>query len=256
VGYFLELSGFIRSQAFTFDNQIAAMSENIAPIAAKSPVHPFAAIWREPGQVLLEERTDVTVDELERSSLPHPAELYDGRVVYKMPNYAHGVIHSNLTYALQSYLKGQPVGLISIDANFRLWPNRPRDSRAPDLSFITKERLPQDLTRFLPIAPDLAVEILSPDDVFARVMEKVEAYLQQGAQIVWIVIPDTREVLVCTSQGKYSVRDLLTAPELLPGFELSVSEIFAGLETKTLRFPNLMYASPICCAFSPQVFFK
>ena len=147
-----------------------------------------------------------------------------------MPNYAHGVIHSNLTFALQSYLKARPVGLISIDANFRLWPNRPRDSRAPDLSFILKERLPQDLAHFLPMAPDLAVEILSPDDPFARIMEKVEAYLQQGVQIVWIVIPDTPEVLVCTSQGKYSVRDQLTVPGLLPGFELQVSEIFAGLQ--------------------------
>lgn len=127
------------------------------------------------------------------------------------------------------------IGLISIDANFRLWPNRPRESRAPDLSFILKGRLPQDLTRFLPMAPDLAIEILSPDDAFARVMEKVEAYLQQGVQIVWIVIPDTREVLVCTSQGKYSVRDRLTAPELLPGFELQVPEIFAGLEMKAAR---------------------
>ncbi|MGH7492765.1 MAG: Uma2 family endonuclease [bacterium] len=211
------------------------MSENISTIAAKAPVHSAPAIWMEPEKVQLEQRTDVTVDELEGLSLPHPAELYDGRVVYKMPNYAHGLIHSNLDYALRHYLKSRPIGYVSIDANFRLWPNRPRESRAPDLSFILKERLPQDLTRFLPMAPDLAIEILSPDDTFARVMEKVDAYLQQGAQIVWIVIPDTREVLVCTSQGKYSVRDRLTAPELLPGFELQVPEIFTGLETKVAQ---------------------
>ena len=61
-------------------------------------------------------------------------------------------------------------------------------------------------------------------------MEKVDAYLQQGTQIVWIVIPSTREVLVCTAQGKHTVRDKLIAPELLPGFELPVADIFAGLE--------------------------
>ncbi len=66
-------------------------------------------------------------------------------------------------------------------------------------------------------------------------MEKVDAYLQQGAQIFWIVIPSTREVLVCTAQGKHAVRDKLTAPELLPGFELPVAEIFAGLEARAAQ---------------------
>jgi len=81
------------------------------------------------------------------------------------------------------------------------------------------------------MAPDLAVEILSPDDGFEKVMGKVDAYLQRGVKLVWLVLPSAREVLVCTSQGKHSVRDRLTAPEMLPGFEMPVAEIFEGLET-------------------------
>lgn len=178
------------------------------------------------------ERHDVTVDELEQLSLPHAAELYDGRVVFKMPNFAHAVIQGKITQKLNNYLESSPVGMAAGDANFRLWPDRKFQSRAPDVSFIRKERLPKDLHQYLPLAPDLAIEILSPDDSFMKVMEKVDEYLQQGVKIVWIVIASTYEVLVCTSQGKHSVRDTLKAPELLPGFDLPISEIFAGLEVE------------------------
>jgi Uma2 family endonuclease len=181
-------------------------------------------------EIPLEQRTDVTVDELERLSLPFPAELYNGKVVFKMANFAHGVIQINIGEALRSYLKSSPIGLVSGDANFRLWPERTRESRAPDLSFILNERLPQDFHRYLPMAPDLAIEILSPDDSFERMMEKVDEYLSQGVKLVWIVITKTREVLICSAQSKYMVRDTLSAPELLPGFELPVKNIFIGLE--------------------------
>jgi Uma2 family endonuclease len=61
------------------------------------------------------------------------------------------------------------------------------------------------------------------------VMNKVDAYLEQGTQVVWLIITGTREVLVCTATSKHSVRDVLTAPDLLPGFELPVSKIFEGI---------------------------
>lgn len=189
----------------------------------------------------LEQRTDVTVGELEKLSLPFPAELYNGRVVFKMPDFAHAIIQNNIGKKIGNYLEVHPIGLVGGDANFRLWPERHRESRAPDVSFILKERLPKNLFRFLPMAPDLAVEILSPDDSFMRVMEKVDEYLRQGVKIVWVVIASPEfpfyflnesrgEVLVCTAKGKYGVRDMLTAPELLPGFELPVQDIFAGTE--------------------------
>ncbi len=83
------------------------------------------------------------------------------------------------------------------------------------------------------MAPDLAVEVLSPTDSFEATMEKVDEYLRQGTQIVWVVITSTREVLVCTTKGKHTVTDVLTAPNLLPGFELPVKTIFARIETQS-----------------------
>jgi len=177
----------------------------------------------------LEQRNDVTVDELEKTSLPYPAELYNGKVVFKMANYEHGKIQIRIGAKLDHYLEQNPIGDAVMETNFRLWPERARESRIPDIAFVKKERVPEDLRRFPALAPDLAVEIISPEDNFLKVMNKVDAYLEQGTQIVWVVISDTREVLVCTAASKHSVRDVLTAPELLPGFELPVGKIFEGL---------------------------
>jgi Uma2 family endonuclease len=177
----------------------------------------------------LEQRSDVTVDELERMSLPLPAELYNGKVVFKMANHIHSVIQAAVAGEIYIYLKTNPVGVVSTDENYILWPERQNQSRIPDVSFVIKERLPKEQNRFLPIAPDLAVEILSPTNNFDEVMLKAEEYLQQGTQIVWVVIVSTREVIVCTAEGKHFVKDVLTAPQLLPGFELPVKTIFAGL---------------------------
>jgi len=177
----------------------------------------------------IEQRTDVTVDELERLSLPYQAELYNGKVVFKMANPVHGMIQARITIRLGSYLEQIPIGYVMTETNFRLWPDRPKESRIPDVAFVKKERMPQDLRRFPAIAPDLAVEIISPDDNFMDVMNKVDAYLEQGTQVVWLVISNTREVLVCTGVSKHSVRDVLTDPDLLPGFELPVEMIFEGL---------------------------
>lgn len=183
-----------------------------------------------PHTIPIEKRTDVTVDELEKLSLPYPAELYNGRVVYKMANYAHGLIQVNLGAELKIYLRQNPIGHVLSETNFKLWPNRPKESRIPDIAFLKKERLPDDPYRFPDMAPDLAIEIISPDDSFSKVMKKVDAYLEQGAELVWLVFAETREVLVCTKESKYSVRDILTASDLLPGFELPVERIFEGIE--------------------------
>jgi Uma2 family endonuclease len=82
-----------------------------------------------------------------------------------------------------------------------LWPERDDQSRFPDVAFVKKERMPKDRRRFPPIAPDLAVEIISPDDNLDDVWDKVDEYLEQGTQIVWVVIPKKSEVLVCAPQA-------------------------------------------------------
>ncbi|MCI0693203.1 Uma2 family endonuclease [candidate division KSB1 bacterium] len=177
----------------------------------------------------IEQRTDVTVDELERASLPCTAELYDGKIVFKEAKPVHGMIQGKLAAKLDLYLDQNPIGYALISPNFRLWPDRAKESRAPDVAFVKKERSPKDWVRFPEGAPNLAAEIISPDDKFEEMIDKVDEYLQQGAQMVWLIFTQRREVLVFTASSIYRVREVLTAPELLPGFELPLSTIFKSI---------------------------
>lgn len=194
--------------------------------------HNFSEMAAVKAPIPIEERDDVTVDELERlwESLPFPAELYNGRVVYKMANFEHGVIQNNIGGALRDYLKTHPIGRAATETNFRLWSDRPTESRIPDVCFIAKERIPKNKRRFPDVAPDLAVEIVSEDDSYNKIMAKVKTYLQQGTKVVWVIFASTQEVMLCTAQGKHYVQDIVTAPGVLPEFEMSLKEIFEGID--------------------------
>jgi Uma2 family endonuclease len=200
--------------------------------APSATEYDFSAVDIDRDDIPIEERNDVTVDELERLSLPYPAELYNGKVVYKMANFDHGIIQNNVGGALRDYLKTHPIGRAATETNFRLWSDRPKESRIPDVCFIAKERIPKDKRRFPALAPDLAVEIVSEDDSYKKIMAKVKAYLQQGTKVVWVIFASTEEVLVCTAEGKHyvGIDEVLTAPDVLPDFALPVKEIFDGVE--------------------------
>ena len=138
-----------------------------------------------------EELSDVTVDELERMPLPCTAELYDGKVVFKLNTFAEGMISANIGYRIGMFLKSHPVGYALCNLNFRLGLDRPKECRAPDVAVVLKENIPKDWNRFLPYAPDMAIEILSPNDSFEKMMKKVNEYLTRGVKLVWVVIVST-----------------------------------------------------------------
>ncbi|MGI0013399.1 MAG: Uma2 family endonuclease [Nitrososphaera sp.] len=211
------------------------MAEVIDALMVKTPPrepYSFAADKAIPsGRLPIEQRTDVTVNELEKISLPSPAELYNGKVVLEHKWPPRDIIQGNIHAALKAYVRRNRIGYVTKETGFQLWPDRPNELRFPDVAFIKRERLPEKLERFLQIAPDLAVEIVGPDDTVGHTFDKVNAYLKQGSQVVWLIVPFTRlrHVLVCTATGKDSTNDILTASKLLPGFELPVSKIFEGI---------------------------
>jgi Uma2 family endonuclease len=126
------------------------MAEVIDALTVETPPHESYSVAAEkavPSERLpIEERTDVTVDELERMSLPYPAELYSGKVFYKMANPAHGMIQTKIAKRLDLYLDENPIGYAMTETNFRIWPSRTKESRIPDVAFVRKERMPQAYT--------------------------------------------------------------------------------------------------------------
>ncbi len=84
---------------------------------------------------------------------------------------------------------------------------------------------------FWEIAPDLAVEVVSPAETAEEIREKVRDYLQAGTLLVWVIYPRAQEVVVHTPDGlarTLAVGDILSAPDVLPGFNCTVAELFAA----------------------------
>jgi Uma2 family endonuclease len=104
--------------------------------------------------------------------------------------------------------------------------------RAPDIAFITRQRVEAvgDTKGYWPGAPDLAVEVLSPDDSVAEVEQNVAEWLDAGSKQVWVVSPKMETVTVSRSTMDIEVlasNGTLKGEDVLPGFQISVAEIFA-----------------------------
>lgn len=144
--------------------------------------------------------------------------------------FEHGNTEANLIAALSNWNRVHRAGrIVSGDTGFVLERN-PDTVRAPDVAFVGKDRVPDELPRgFFPGPPDLAVEIRSPDDRPRNVRAKIDDYLRLGVKVVWEVDLLARNVTVYRPRCEpeiHSADGTLTAPEILPGLELPVSEIF------------------------------
>ena len=114
----------------------------------------------------------------------------------------------------------------------------PRQVRIPDVSFISWDRFPDGKLPQTPIpavAPDLAVEVLSEGNTEGEMRRKLHDYFAAGVRLVWYVDPRSRTAAVYTRPSNASVlgeSDVLTGGDVLPGFELSLRELFAEMDGK------------------------
>jgi Uma2 family endonuclease len=106
----------------------------------------------------------------------------------------------------------------------------PDTVRAADVAFVSRDRVPPEgvPVGFWPMAPDLAVEVVSPNDRPEDIQEKVEEYLAAGTKLVGVVYPKTQSVTVYRSLREIVVLredDLITGDEVLPGFACPVRKL-------------------------------
>ncbi len=158
------------------------------------------------------------------------AELIDGeKVAMVPPGGEHGAIQAALILALGMFVTECPIGRVYGEVGYLLTQN-PDTVLAPDLSFMGTARIPADQARYLPLAPDLAVEIVSPGDGPGEIERKIAIYLQAGTRLVWVVYPRQRQVVAHAPDRApqvYAETDRLPGDDVLPGLMLPVATIFA-----------------------------
>jgi Uma2 family endonuclease len=157
-------------------------------------------------------------------------ELVRGRLIVREPaGFQHGVIAMELARRLADFVKTHALGVVvAAETGFTLARN-PDTVRAPDVGFIRAARVPRPLPRgYAEIAPDLAAEVLSPDDRAGEVLAKVSDWLNAGCQLVWIIDPDRRMARVYRADGSESLLSagaMLDGEDVLPGFMCRVDDL-------------------------------
>lgn len=173
----------------------------------------------------------LTADDLARSQPPHMrTELVRGRMIVRVPaGLRHGRVAMATALAVGEYLQRNPIGyLVAAETGFVLSTN-PDTVRAPDVAFVRHEKTPEPVPAgYARFAPDLAVEILSPDDRPGEVLEKVADWLKAGTALVWVIDTARRIARVYRADGTESVlaeADTFEGEDVLPGFACRLSEV-------------------------------
>ena len=122
----------------------------------------------------------------------------------------HGSIAAVFTGLLIVHVRAQKLGKVyAAETGFKLSTD-PDTVRAPDVAFISQKRLDEvgPVRGYWPGAPDLAVEVVSPGDLYTEVGEKVAEWLGEGSRMVVVVNPRNKQVLVHTSPTNVKVLGL------------------------------------------------
>jgi Uma2 family endonuclease len=166
-----------------------------------------------------------------------PAELIEGFLVEKAMGFRESLLAASVIMFLKNFISPRKLGLVGApDAIMRL---RPGLVRLPDVSFVTWERLlatEAHTKKVAPLGPDLAVEILSEGNTRKEMDEKRRQLFAAGMKLMWVIDPKTRtaEVYDDAAQPDHMVPigegDALDGGTVLPGFRLSLAELFADLD--------------------------
>ncbi len=172
-----------------------------------------------------------TAEQLLRNPHIGRCELIRGELRMMSPSgAAHGLIAGVLYKAIAIHVDAHGFGkCFAAETGFQICKD-PDTVRAPDVAFVRAGRPAAPPRGFYPGAPDLAVEVLSPDDRPGYVRERVAEWLEAGTRAVWVVDPHTRTVTVHEARRKakrFGEKETLGGGDALPGFEMPVAAIFA-----------------------------
>jgi Uma2 family endonuclease len=159
-------------------------------------------------------------------------ELIEGELVRMAPaGSEHGATIMNIGGPLSQYVKANKLGVVfGAETGFKI-ASDPDTVRAPDVAFVRSGRIPPSGVPkgYWPGAPDLAIEVISPGDTYGEVEDKVNDWLDAGAQMVIVMNPRNRTIKVHRSKTDVTVlaeSDELDCDDVVPGFRSKISEFF------------------------------
>ena len=160
------------------------------------------------------------------------AELVRGEVRQMSPTgYEHGFVECNIGAALRAFVRERKLGRVFTGEVGIFIQRDPDTVRGADVAYLSQERLSRLRSKsYLDVAPELVVEVLSPDDRWSDVTDKLSEYFGIGVEIVWVADPKKRRVHVYRSLTSVEIvgeEDLLSGGDVLSGFSLPVAEVFA-----------------------------
>ena len=165
-------------------------------------------------------------------------ELIDNTLVEKAVGFEASVVAVTIAALLKDFVAARRLGVVSgSDGFFRLLDS---SARGPDVAFLSRNRFPDGRfpqEAYPALAPDLAVEVLSPGNTKAEMMRKRIEYFHSGVRLVWIVDCRSRSVAVYTTPVGVTVLDeeaTITGGDVLPGFECAVADFFSDLDADSL----------------------
>ncbi|MGH2414088.1 MAG: Uma2 family endonuclease [Microcystaceae cyanobacterium] len=176
----------------------------------------------------------LTTKDLERfqSQIPdYPMELVDGEIIIMSPSGLESEeVATEIARLLGNWVRPRKLGrVLGSSAGFIL-PNEKEDVRAPDASFVRADRLKRTTQDYAKVVPDLTFEVKSKSDSLEKLRQKIQTFLELGTQVGVLVDPRTRTIEVYRLGQELTLLhdgDVLTVPEVLAGWELIVSEIWA-----------------------------
>jgi len=166
---------------------------------------------------------------LQTQSPNYPMELVDGEIVVMSPSgYESDEVATRFTIKLGAWVDEKKLGRVTgSSAGFTL-PNA--NTRAPDVSFVLAQRLRRAPRGFAELAPDLMVEVKSPEDSLTKLRQKIADFLSQGTRVGILIHPEQKWVEIHrSSEPVVTLRDgdVLTVPDLLPGWEVKITDLWS-----------------------------
>jgi len=160
------------------------------------------------------------------------AELVRGRVeAVNMPSPRHGIVCGTVAHILLSFVKPRGLGRVATNDSGIVTERNPDTVRGADVAYYSYARVPKGPvpTGYFTIAPEVAFEVLSPDDRWPKLLRKIGEYLDAGVLAVCVLDPENETAQIFRAEQPaetLSAEEELTLPEALSGFQVRVREFF------------------------------